>query len=123
MPVVSALYNGTETNTMHGLKEEPDLSRYRADLSPLGEGRTLGIKVKPYGNDITGLAAEVRSLDGSRLIEVNDIYDYYEEGGDIFATVRLKDLIREKTEYSLCVILTISGGDSINQPRTPMCLS
>ena len=113
LPVISVVYNGTETNTMHGLKEEPDLSRYRADLSPLGEGRTLGIKVKPYGNDITGLAFEVRSSDGDRLIEANDIYDYSEQGGDIYATIRLKDLIREKTEYSLCVVLTVSGGNKV----------
>ena len=76
LPIVSVMYNGAETNSMHGLVEEPDLSKYRADLSPLGEGRTLGIKVKPYKERISGIAYEVRSADGSRLIEATEIYDY-----------------------------------------------
>ena len=109
LPVVSVVYNGSETNTMSGLLREPDLTKYRAELSPLGEGRTLGIKVKPYGETITGIKTEVRPLDGSRLIETTEIYDYTEQDGDIYATVRLKDLIKENTEYSLCILLTLAG--------------
>ncbi|MBR1523161.1 MAG: hypothetical protein IJ641_01770 [Lachnospiraceae bacterium] len=110
LPVVSVMYNGSETNTMHGLVSEPDLKRYRADLSPLGEGRTLGIKVEPFKEKITGIAYEVRSSDGSRLIESAEVYDYSEQGNDIYTTVRLKDLISDKTEYSLCIVLTLEGG-------------
>ncbi len=110
LPVVSVMYNGSETNTMYGLTAEPDLTKYRGALSPLGEGRTLGIKIKPFGESIMGITAEVRTTDGSRLIEANDIRDYSHDGGDIYATVRLKDLIEEKTEYSLCIVLTMSGG-------------
>lgn len=110
LPVVSVVYNGTETNAMHGLKTEPDLAKYRADLSPLGEGRTIGIKVKPYHEAVNGITAEVRSADGSRLIEKTEIYDYKEENGDIYADIRLKDLIAEKTEYSLCIVLALAGG-------------
>lgn len=110
LPIVSVMYNGAETNSMHGLVEEPDLSKYRADLSPLGEGRTLGIKVKPYKERISGIAYEVRSADGSRLIEATEIYDYTERDNEIYATIKLKDLIAEKTEYSLCVVVTLSEG-------------
>ena len=110
LPEVAVMYNGTETNTMHGLMTEPDLAKYRADLSPLGEGRTIGIKVKQFDEDVTGIRSEVRSADGSRLIESTEIYDYTEQKGDLLATVRLKDLISERTEYSLCIVLTISGG-------------
>lgn len=110
LPVVSVLYNGAETNTMYGLTVEPDLTKYRGDLSPLGEGRTLGFIVRPFGQSILGITSEVRTTDGSRLIEANDVSDYSEEGGDIYGTIRLKDLIQEKTEYSLCIVLSLSGG-------------
>lgn len=110
LPVVSAVYNGTETNAMHGLVVEPDLTKYRADLSPLGEGRTISIKIKSFHEEIEGIAYEVRSADGSRLIEKNDVRDYTDEGSDIHATVHLKDLIVPKTEYSFCVVLALSGG-------------
>ena len=83
LPVVSVMYNGSETNTMYGLTVQPDLKKYRGDLSPLGEGRTLGIKVKPFGQTVLGIRSEVRTTDGSRLIEANDVTDYSEEGGDI----------------------------------------
>ena len=107
LPVVAVVYNGAETNSMHGLVTEPDLSKYRADLSPLGEGRTLGIKVKPYKEKITEIAYEVRSADGSRLVEASELLDYSERNGEIYATIKLKDLIADKTEYSLCVVLTL----------------
>ena len=110
LPVVSVMYNGYETNTMYGLVEEPDLTKFRGDLSPLGEGRTLGIKVKPFKERITGITAEVRTTDGSRLIEATNINDFFEQDGAIYATAKLKDLIDEKTEYSLCIVLTLKGG-------------
>ncbi len=110
LPVVSVMYNGSETNTMYGLMTAPDLTKYRGDLSPLGEGRTLGIKIKPFGETILGIKSEVRTTDGSRLIENTDVTDYNSQDGDIYAIIRLKDLIEEKTEYSLCIVLTLSGG-------------
>ncbi|MCR5774532.1 MAG: hypothetical protein K6G42_05560 [Lachnospiraceae bacterium] len=113
LPLVAVMYNGAETNTMHGLTYEPDLTRYRADLSPLGEGRTLGIRIKRYDQHIGGIVSEVRSSDGERLIESTEITEYTEEGDEIYATVRLKDLIAEKTEYSLCIVLTMSSGNKI----------
>ncbi len=110
LPVVAVMYNGTESNTMYGLVTEPDLTKYRGDLSPLGEGRTLGIKIKRCGADITGITSEVRTTDGSRLIEANEIKDFSDQNGDIYATVKLKDLIEDRIEYSLCIVLTLADG-------------
>ncbi len=113
LPLVSVLYNGTEANFMHGLTYEPDLTKYRGDLSPMGDDRTINIVVKEMNAAVVGISYEVRSSDGSRLIENNDIYDYTGGDGTLNATITLKDLIKPKVEYSLCVILTLSDSRSI----------
>ncbi len=112
LPMVYVLYDGNETNAMHGLLYEPDLTKYRGDLSPLGENRTLSIKVDKYAADITGMKMELRPADGSRLIESTEVYDYTEEDDRIFATLQLKDLIESGTEYSLCIILSFPDNKS-----------
>ena len=112
LPVVYVLYDDKETNAMHGLKFEPDLTKFRGDLSPLGENRTLNIKVDKYDADITSIKMELRSADGTRLIESTDIYDYTDEGDSLLATLQLKDLIESGTEYSLCVVLSFPDNKS-----------
>ena len=112
LPVVYVLYDRKETNAMHGLKFEPDLTKFRGDLSPLGENRTLNIKVDKYDADITSIKMELRSADGTRLIESTDIYDYTDEGDSLLATLQLKDLIESGTEYSLCVVLSFPDNKS-----------
>ncbi|MCR5747326.1 MAG: hypothetical protein K6G03_06420 [Lachnospiraceae bacterium] len=112
LPLVTVLYDGKETNCMHGLKYAADLTKYRGDLSPLGENRTLDIKVTEYNSDVTGISFEVRSSDGSRLIESTEIYNYTEQDDALFASIQLKDLIDPSTEYSLCIVLTLSGGST-----------
>ena len=113
LPVVTVLYDGEETNIMHGLNYAADLTKYRGDLSPLGIKRTLDLKVTKYNADVTGLAFEVRSADGTRLIESTTVYDYTEQDAAIFASIQLKDLITPDTEYSLCILLTLSGGETV----------
>ena len=55
LPVVTVLYDGEETNIMHGLNYAADLTKYRGDLSPLGIKRTLDLKVTKYNADVPGL--------------------------------------------------------------------
>ncbi len=113
LPLVSVLYNGTETNFMHGLTYEPDLTKYRGDLSPMGDDRTINIVVKEMNAAVVGIGYEVRSADGSRLIEDNDLYDYTGGDGTYNATITLKDLISPNVEYSLCIVVTLSDSRNI----------
>lgn len=112
-PTVSVKEDGINVNMMHGYAQQLNIARARGDLSPLGADRSINITVKKYGMDITGLSYEIRSLDATRLVERTDVYDYTETDDTIDATLDIKDLIDQDTEYMLCVILKNSSGRQI----------
>jgi len=56
------------------------------------------------------MAFEVRSVDGSRLVENTEITNFRMDGENITADIVLKDLIDEKTEYSLTFLLNLEDG-------------
>ena len=92
-------------NTLHGLRQEVDGRFYRDTITPLGEGRTLRFSLEKYDNTIVGLSFEVRSIDGSRLVESTTIKDYRESENEITATITIKDLIDPNVEYSWILLV------------------
>ncbi len=104
-PLVYMNVDGARVNCLHGYSVLPQLGYERESITPLGEGRTLSFDVQKYGRDISRILFEVRSVDGSRLIETGNITEYSETGDEIHADFAIKDLIEENTEYSLILRL------------------
>ena len=75
-PVVSIRYNGIEINTMRGYAKEMQVSFMRESITPLMPGRKAECSINTYGTEISKIAYEVRSVDGSRLIEDTDIPEF-----------------------------------------------
>ena len=69
LPVISVLYDSEPVNTMYGYTKRFDNGTMRESLSPVGEDRSLRIMVDTCNAEVTGVAYEIRSVDGSRLIE------------------------------------------------------
>ena len=112
-PTVTVYKESGDVNVMHGLADKMNVTRFRGDLTPLDSDRSLHIIVNKYGMKITGISYEVRSIDGTRLVENTDIYDYTEKDDTIDAVVNVKDLIDSGKEYMLCIILKNDAGNSI----------
>ena len=72
----------------------------RDTLTPLGENRSLSFTIDKYGNTIDELTFEVRSIDGTRLVEKTKVTDYQENDKSISASITIKDLIEQNTEYN-----------------------
>ncbi|MCR5655062.1 MAG: hypothetical protein K6G07_05415 [Lachnospiraceae bacterium] len=108
-PLIYINYEGQHINCLHGYKNEMEPALMRDVITPLTENRELSIYMEKYGNTIHGISYEVRSIDGSRLIENEEIFDYKEENTSISADIRLKDLIDPDTEYML--VLLVEAGD------------
>ena len=72
--------------------------------------RDSSISVKKYDQTVDSMAFEVRSVDGSRLVENTEITNFRMDGENITADIVLKDLIDEKTEYSLTFLLNLEDG-------------
>ena len=69
--------------------------------------------MKCYGREITAIRAELRSIDGERLIETLEVQDYRKEEEQIRGRLALKDLIEKKQEYMLTILLEMEGWDEV----------
>lgn len=107
LPLVHITTEGIAYNYLHGLKQEMDGSFFRDTITPLGEGRTLSFVVDKYGNTIEEISFEVRSIDGTRLVERTKVSDYDDKGDRIRAKVTIKDLIEAGVEYNWILMLRI----------------
>ncbi len=107
LPIVMMERDGISYNELHGYTKVMDTASMRDTITVLDEGRGFEVSVDTYGRNITGLAMEVRSIDGERLVEQTQIKDYSIKNGVLSAQAALKDLIDRDTEYSLMLQLTL----------------
>ena len=112
LPLVHIMTNGIPYNYLHGLKQEMDGSFFRDTITPLGEGRKLSFVVDKYGNMVSEISFEVRSVDGTRLVERTKVSDYNDKDDTIRATVTIKDLIETGVEYNWILMLKV-GNETI----------
>ena len=96
-PLVYMSQNGNRVNCLHGYAQEMQGSTMRDHITPLESGRRLSFVVEKFGCEISHLSFEVRSVDGERLVESTDIYNYKEDDDELTATITVKDLIEENT--------------------------
>lgn len=109
LPLVHINTNGISYNSLHGLKQDMNGSFFRDTITPLGDGRTLSFVIDKYDNKIGKISFEVRSIDGTRLVESTRVNNYNEDEEQIRATVTIKDLIEADTEYNWILLLEING--------------
>lgn len=101
-------------NQLHGYRNAMDTAFQRETITELSENRELSFKVDTYGLHVENISIEVRSLDGSRLIESSQVTELSEsmaESGwnagnkQLHGSIALKDLIEADTEYMLVILL------------------
>ncbi len=96
---------GNEYNLLHGYVTNIDESMLHECITPLPEDRKLTIRIKPYGQKITGIAYEIRSLDGEEFIESTEVTEYTAEAGYTQAVLNIKNLLNEDEQYMLKIIV------------------
>ena len=130
LPVVYMISEGgQEFNLLHGYVSNIDESMLHECITPLPEGRKLRIGIGTYGQKITGISYEIRSLDGSEYIENTTVTDYqivgyaddengkgsYETndvnttgnmGQRIEAVLNIKNLLEDNTEYMMKITVS-----------------
>lgn len=112
-PVIAMNYGGFRINVLHGYQEAMEVSQMRESLTPLISGRKMNLDIDTYGTRVDGIRFEVRSVDGSRLIEDTTIEEYEQSENKVKVSFGIKDLIENNREYLLVLILTVNGGEQI----------
>lgn len=111
-PIITLEKGDIAYNELHGYAQSMDTAYQRGTIAELGENRELVLQIHTYGTEIQGIRMEVRSRDGSRLIENTEITEFT-QGSTIRVETSLKDLIEKDMEYSLAFVLTDGNGREI----------
>lgn len=114
LPSVYVDADGLRVNMMDGYLGEMEEEYMRGRLLPIGTDRKLSIGILTYGTQVESLAFEVRSADGTRLVEDTQVSGMTEEDGVLKADIVLKDLIDEGTEYCVIFKLTLEDGREVS---------
>lgn len=109
-PLVYVNYEGAHINCLHGYNQEMEVSFMRDAITPLNENRQLSLYIDTFDTTISSISYEVRSADGSRLIENTQVYDYMVQTAGISADIYLKDLIEADEEYEFILFLVDAQG-------------
>lgn len=106
-PLVYMEKDNIRYNCLHGYGKVMDTSFERENITVLDENRSTDVYVETFGNEMVSIGYEVRSVDGSRLIETGEVSEYSEREDGISFTISLKDLIDADTDY--CLVILLSG--------------
>lgn len=112
-PLVYMNISGEQVNCLHGCRNEMEPAYMRDTITPLEDGRDLGIIVEKFGTGIAAVSYQVRSGDGNRLIEETQITEYEETENTLTAYFRLKDLLERGKEYNLITCLQLQTGRNV----------
>lgn len=111
LPVISIQGpNDAQINLMRGYTVEMDCASMRESVTLLNEQHQVDAQIRSYGEKILSASYEVRSVDGSRLIENTPISLSAQNGGDFGISFRIKDLITAGEEYNLIFVLNLENG-------------
>ncbi len=114
LPVLSLTVEEREVNILYGYTAEMDESYMGETLTPLPEDRQLPVTVSTYGNTITGISYEVRSSDGTNLLERNALSEWTTQEDTVQAVIPVQDLISPDTEYRLKIQVSTQNQEEIS---------
>lgn len=114
---------GNEFNPLYGYVNAFDETMLHECVTPLPEDRKLTIGIGTYGQKITGISYEIRSLDGKEFLENTVVTDFSvvereddaavdtddidviaingDMGDIVTATLEIKNLLKKDTQYML----------------------
>ncbi len=105
LPVVYLEQDGMLVNELHGYTEEMDASTMRDAIAPVGADHKLPIFVKTYGTKILRVSYEIRSLDGTRLVEENSKAALQQKEDEFTTELQVADLLEQGQEYLMILKL------------------
>lgn len=114
LPVLSLTVENQEVNVLYGYTAEMKEAYMGETLTPLPEDRKLPVTVSTYGNTVTGLSYEIRTMDGSGLIERRELQDWREEDGRIQVELPIQDLLGRNIEYRLRIFVSTKERENIS---------
>lgn len=111
-PEVMVEISGTYVNRMYGYAEKMQVDFTRDSLTPMDTSKSITLVVDPYGCDLYDLSYEIRTSDGSKVIENSSTRKLTSQDPYFKVTLDLKaEEMLMNQEYSLQITLDTSVGE------------
>ena len=111
-PEVMVEIGGTYVNRMYGYAEKMQVDFTRDSLTPMDTSKKITLVIAPYSCDLYDLSYEIRTSDGSKVIENSSTRKLASQDSYFKATLELKaEEMLMNQEYSLQVTLDTSVGE------------
>lgn len=123
IPLVYVLRQEQKLNWLHGYREQMNPTYQNETITAVDAAdRKLSLGVQLFGNTITGVKYEIRTVDGKRLVEDTEVMDYLATEDDVAINLTLKDLYDLDKPYSFRLTLKLAEGSSVYYyTRVMMC--
>ena len=119
LPEVMVDFNGTLANRMYGYRQPMEADFVRDSVTPLDTTKKLTIAVNPYEEKIKSLSYEVRTSDGTKIVENRKVKSLDSSGSDGYlrAQIEISSGLLMNQEYSLQISLDTSDGEAYYYTR------
>ena len=112
LPEVMISVDGSLANRMCGYYQKMQGDFMRDSITPIDASKELTLVVNPYEEEVKSLAYEIRTTDGSKVVENRKINSLEDVDGYLQAEIQVEGSLRVTQEYSLQITLE-TGGDPV----------
>lgn len=105
LPVAYVELFGRRLNCLFGFVQDQSSSAGRGDLTVLPPDRCLSVVFASVDAPVRGIQYEIRSLDGTHLVERTSLEDWTQAGGEIHAELPIQNLLAEGEEYRMTLAI------------------
>ena len=118
LPEVMVQFGDTLTNRMYGYRQAMETDFVRDSVTPLDTTKKLTLVVNPYDTKVRNLSYEIRTSDGSKVME-NRTIKSLETGSDGYlrTEIEISSGLLMNQEYSLQITLSTNHGDAYYYTR------
>ncbi len=111
LPEVMVDLGGITANRMCGYVQKMQGDFTRDSITPLDTTRELTFVVNPYDTEVTSLSYEIRTCDGSRVLENRKVKRLADADGYLRAEVEITSDLRMNQEYTMQITLDTEAGE------------
>lgn len=118
LPEVMVQFGDVLTNRMYGYRQPIEADFVRDSVTPLDTTKKLTLVVNPYDTKVRNLSYEIRTSDGSKVME-NRTIKSLETGSDGYlrTEIEISSGLLMNQEYSLQITLSTNHGDAYYYTR------
>ena len=111
LPEVMVQMGDVLANRMYGYRQHMQTDFTRDSLTPLDTSKALTFVINPYDTEVRSLSYEIRTSDGSKVIENKKIKNLRKSDGYLLADITVNSDLRMNQEYSMQITLDTEAGE------------